>query len=423
MMLPMRIALVTALLVVPVPALAQFYAHPLFVEAARDPGRAEQPTSPLALATGGQIAAGSPEAAMFAPSTLMSARDTGVALWGGSARYRRSEFTLTPALLSSGAETREPAETGARVFGAVAADRGADWALALFIDSSKLAHRFGTETNRLTQMFAHGSASWVDGTGAVDVSAGVTRFGGSVAFLPVRYVAVGVSVYAVRLRHSVTAGVETTSCSFLAGQPTVCGPAVMDTVASVIADTKTGLAVSTTIGDERLSATGRWRREPRFEGERAGLAVTLDLPDVRAVSVRAAFRLTSISAEVAQERRGGTFALDPDAPSHCGAARIPDCPGWGFGEFELDDAVVVRAGVEQRIPNTPLTILAGAASEPSGVARIIEPGERALDDSGRVYRVSGGAAWRNGGRRMFEVAASYDRYGLVMTAGYRVRLR
>jgi hypothetical protein len=184
-----------------------------------------------------------------------------------------------------------------------------------------------------------------------------------------------------------------------------------------------GIAFSATIGNRRLSATGRWRREPRFEGQRAGQPVALDLPDVRAINVRAAFGVTSISAEVSQEQRSGTFALDPGAPEYCGAARIPDCPGWGFGEFELENALVLRAGVEQRIPNTPLTLRAGAATEPSGIARIIEPGERALDDSGRVYRVSGGAAWRAGALNVFEVAASCDRYGLVMTAGYRIRLQ
>jgi hypothetical protein len=418
----MRIALVLALLALPAPALAQFYAHPLFVEAARDPGRAEQATSPMALATGGQLGAGSPEAAMFAPSTLMTARDTGVAFWGGSSRYRRTEFTLTPGLLSSGTDVREPAETGARAFGAVAADRGSDWALALFIDSSALAHRFGTETNRLTQMFAHGSASWVDGTGAVDVSSRVTRFGGSLAFQPARYVAIGASLYAVRLRHAITADIETSVCGFLAGEPTRCSPG-SDTAASEIADTRTGMAFSATIGNDRLSVTGRWRREPRFEGERAGQAIVLDLPDVRAVGMRATSRLTSISAEVSQERRSGTFASNPDAPEYCGAARIPDCPGWGFGEFELEDALAVRAGIEQRIPNTRLTLLLGAATEPSGIARIIVPGERAIDDSGRVYRVTGGAAWRRGGGSVLEAGASLDRYGLVMTAGYRIRLR
>lgn len=418
----MRGLLVIAVLVIPAPCLAQFYAHPLFVEAARDPGRAEQLTSPFALAIGGQMTAGSPEAAMFASSTLMAARDTRAALWGGVSRYRRTEFTLTPALLSSGTATRESADTWARNGGAVAAGGGARWAMAAFIDSSGFAHRFATATNRLTQTFAHGSASWVDGAGSASVSARVTRVGGSVAFLPVRHFAIGASVYAVRLRHAVTADLDLSSCSSSVTLPTRCFP-LEDTAASAIAGTKTGFSLSTTIGTERFSATARWRREPRFDGLRAGQPVVLDLPDVRAINVRAVLGLTSISAEVSQEQRGSTFALDPGAPEYCGAARIPDCPGWGFGEFKLEDALVVRAGVEQRIPNTPLTLRAGAATEPAGIARIIEPGTRALDDSGRVYRVSGGAAWHTGARHVLEVAASYDRYGLVMTAGYRMRLR
>ena len=84
----MRGLLVIAVLVIPAPCLAQFYAHPLFVEAARDPGRAEQLTSPFALATGGQMSAGSPEAAMFASSTLMVARDTRAALQYSGAHRR-----------------------------------------------------------------------------------------------------------------------------------------------------------------------------------------------------------------------------------------------------------------------------------------------------------------------------------------------
>ena len=408
-------------LIFPVPAIAQFYAHPLFVEAARDPGRAENPVSPFALAVGGQMAAGTPEAAMFAPSTLLTVGGTEISVWGGSSRYQRSEFVLTPALLSSGTETRAADPSSARAFGAVVADRGPDWALALFADSSAFVHEFATENNRLTQMFAHGSASWTEGTGRATVSSRVTRFGGSLAFLPVRYFAIGVSGYAVRLRHDVGVDLELSSCAFGAGQPTRCFPAE-DSETVSFADTKLGMTFSATIGNERFSATGRWRREPRFEGDRAGVAVALDLPDVKAINARAAFRLTAISAEVAHEEGAGTFARDPDAPDYCGAARIPDCLGWGFGEFELEDALSYRVGIEQKIA-TRLVLRGGAAVEPSRIARIIEPGDRALDDSARVYRISGGLAWRTSARNSFEAGVARDRYGLTFAAGYRIGLQ
>ena len=410
----------TIAVLIPTTAFAQFYAHPLFVETARDYA-VSFTGSPRSVALGGQSAIDAADAAMLAPSAMLMTRGPQIAVWGGLRGYRRIEPRWTPALLTVDLETRQSDRQHDPLVGAVIATRGVRWAVAGFMASEGTRHEFLADRNRLSQFFAHGSASWVDGVGSATVDVGVRRFGAALAVSPVRRVSLGASVYVVRLHHLVSADLETTACGFLAGMPTQCGPALEDRAFSQISAMSSGAALSASVGDERLSVTGRWNHEPAFPGVRSGFEIRMNLPDTLAVSVRGAVQNTVVAAEIAREIRKDVFEANPDAPEYCALARIPDCPGWGFGEHELADAMVVRAAIEQHVPRTPVSLLAGYATSPSRIVRL--GGDRGVDDGRRMHRVTAGVTLRASARGAIDIAAAYDRHELLILAGYRFTLR
>jgi hypothetical protein len=352
-----------------VPRLARAqYSQPLFLEAARDPGRAEPPLTARSLALGGvRAASGSAEDAVGSAATLAFGSGTDLVVSGGVFRLARNELVATPSQLPpwDPARARSP-WSGSAVGLVAAAGRRAGWAAAAFFDASgRYDHSFATERATLAYQALQGTSFSYRGQGRASASVSTERLGGALArTLAGGRLSVGASVYAVRLAYQVSGDALVEAWSKLYTDPQETYRYTWNERDEVaFRATRPGWSVSAAVTPRsQVMLTARWTREPAFDTTRVlsvtgGLSrppvggnVRFEMPDTWAVGARLALGRTLAAGEVARTGYSVTFGPETDAGSPpCQVLTSVYCDGWGFTSHRPADSTSVRLGLEQRV--------------------------------------------------------------------------
>ena len=372
------------MIVAAAPARGQ-YAQPLFLEAARDPGRADVAKTARQLALGGiEAVSGTADEAAVSPGLLTAGTPAVDLVFSfGHFRYARQELTNTAAQLPPRDPARTLSATSSRPVGyfAVAARRSR-WSIAGFLDaSSRYAQAFETRKAPVFGLALFPTLIQEDASGRASVTQSLTRTGGAIA-IGGRRAGAGAGLYLVHFRHDIDAltSIEIGSSSF--SDPvfrTRCCVPDSDRVA--FDGWSAGLSVSGHYAPiPHLRVTARWRRDPAFAADRHGSReqdatvqrVELDLPDAFAAGVVVTLRRTILAAEAGREMYAGTFSpagRTSDPNQICGRLRneySDYCYGWNFPYHDTRDVTVLRAGIEHAVPagRAHLLLRTGIAREP-----------------------------------------------------------
>jgi len=366
------------------PAAAQ-YSQPLFLEAARDPGRAEVAATARSLALGGAgPISGVADDAVANPASLVLGQGTDVVIAGGSVLFARDELAVTPRQLPPWNPTRATSLRSEIPRGYLAlATRRPRWALAAFFDgTTRYRHKFETASAELAFATVQGVGFFRRGSGRASAAMSVERVGGAVAAAPwTGLVGVGVAAYAVRLDYRVSGNseVETwtntfTDLTFRYRFTTF----ELDRVQFF--DWATGVVVSGVVKPVRnVALAGRWRHEPTFAARRELVArqpgsverfegdVQFGLPDTYALTGTLSVGSTVFATELARTDYGEVFGPHSQAnvSPFCETLTTIHCPGWGFGSHRTADATAWRAGIEHSLSlrRPTLRLRAGIAVE------------------------------------------------------------
>lgn len=381
------------------------YSQPIFLEAARDPGRAEVPSTARSLALAGvRTTSGLADAALASPASLVLERGTDLVVAGGTLLYARDELTTTPAQVPPGDPTRRTSPRSAAAVGSIAvATRRRGWAAAGFIDGGA-RYRHGFETAQADLRFAtvQGVGFFERGGGRGTAAVSAARLGGAFAvpFANGR-LGVGAAGYAVRLDYEIAGETDVQTWSNTFTDPTFrhrsttfesdrvdlvgWGPGVALSVVVKPAGFVTlsarwllepGLAASRELRARELTVTGQ-PGPPR-----PGIVqdVKFHLPDTYAVSGMASLRRTLLVTELARTNYDEVFepASGPGAPAGCETLTTIFCPGWAFGAHRTADATSWRAGVEHSVPvgGAALRLRAGIAFEQGYTLALASGGDR-----------------------------------------------
>ena len=368
-----------------VPAHAQ-YSQALFLELARDPGRADVPKTAASLALAGvPLRSGTADEAVVRPGSLMLGRGTDLVVSYGSFFYRREELTSTPNQLPPFDPSRRLSPQSSTAVGYMAAaTRRANWAAAAFYDASaRQGHAFTTDSATLVFASLFPTLLHETATGTASLHQSTVRLGGSVA-VGGRRVAAGISVSAVRLEYVARALDEITITSRSIPDPslkTFCCRVDEDRVE--IRDWAPAFALSGIVRPSaHLTLTARWRAEPAFTTVRElsivqGLQRQVQTDDVKfrppaayAVGAIALAGSTSVTTELARHLYEDVFSpLAPpavDAGFRCGAIAVSLCGGWGFPYHATKNTTTIKVAVEHAIGvgSGRLALRGGFAYEP-----------------------------------------------------------
>jgi hypothetical protein len=385
-----RLAVLTAASVMlgvlaPAAAHAQ-YSHLLFLEAARDPGRADVAQSARQLAMGsGQTGDGSAEAAAAAPATLTLRSGIDMVVSFGGVSFSRDELVLTPGILPPAhpARRRSGSDT-VPVMQIAAATRRGNWAAAGFLErGSRYSHAFATDRAELRVSPLAGAVIIEAGSGSAQIQQTIARVGGAVAAGNARY-GFGASLYAVHIDHTVN-GVTRIDIAgrFLPTDPLIVRCCVDESDRVSFDNRSMGLSVGGHIGaGEHVSVSGRWRHEPRFtttrQIRRVGLDndqelqlpfdFVLDLPDTLAAGLAVRGSRFTVTSEWAWHTYGSAYSpTGPRAPGY--ESCQPDDVRMECGNFpnySTRSAFTLRSGVERafQVDRGQLLLRGGLAYEP-----------------------------------------------------------
>lgn len=349
------------------PALAQ-YSQPLFLEVARDPGRADVPVTARSLALGGlQLGSTGADMSLVNPALLGFGTGTDLTVSFGGLWYSREELITTPNQLPPWDPAREETDrTDSPLgYGAVVSHTGR-FAFAVFFDAtSRLRHTFTTSQATLAFASSSGFGYEYRGQGTASVDLAAPHIGGSVAvtLVPGR-LSIGLALSAIRLDGQVSSEVAMEARTF----PPSDSPWTAVGVERDAVDFGAwapGVVLSAAFRPaDWVTLSARWRHEPAFNAERRlteapGLSnvsveepVEFDLPD--SLGLGAAFSLgkTVLGVELLRSQYADVFGPRPAQPfnSACDTLTTVYCPGWAFTGHTTSDATRVAGGVEQSVP-------------------------------------------------------------------------
>lgn len=443
------------------PTLAQ-YSQPIFLEAARDPGRAEAAVTARSLALGGaRASSGLADDALASPASLTFGQGVDLVVAGGPLSFARDELSVTPSQTPPWLPGRVTSARSTTPIGYIAiAARRAKWAVAGFIDgTTRYSHEFETASAVLRFATVQGVGFLERGSGRASASTAVRRMGGAFAVAPWRRLSVGVSVYGIQLDHRVSADVDVensandyTDFTFRHRSTTFESDRVD------FGGWGPGFVVSAAARPiQALTIAARWRREPSFAAvreltrrqvplttgtvqlQRIEQDVTFQLPGVYAVAGTISIGRTVVVTELARVDYGAVFGPDSQSPvsSSCEVLRTIFCSGWAFGSHRTADATTWRAGVEQSLPVRRSTIrlragvaveqgytLARSATDPSrsGGSSPAPPVVSAFEpprESSEWLSFGGGYAWRH---VEIGLGVGYAEHRRIVLADVRLRM-
>lgn len=356
-------------------AVAQ-YSQPLFLEAARDPGRAEVPSTSRSLALGGALTvSGLADDALASPANLVLAQGTDLVIAGGALLYAREELAVTPRQLPPVDPTRTASPRSTTSLGSIAiATRRPQWALAGFVDNTaRYRHEFETAQAELRFATVQGVGFFHRGRGRASAATSVVRAGGAFAFAPwTGRLGIGGAVYGARLDYHVSANSDVESWSNTFTDLTFRHRStIFESDRVDFGGWGPGFVVSGVVKPVRsVALAGRWRHEPRFAavrelairevlvtGEpipRSGVErnVQFRLPGTYALTGVVSNRGTVLVTELARANYSEVFEPSSEigAPRGCDTLETIFCPGWAFGTHRTADASTWRVGIEQSLP-------------------------------------------------------------------------
>ena len=367
------------------PASAQ-YSKAVFLELARDPGRADVPRTAAQLALAGLTSSATTDEAIVRPANLLLGRGDEVVISYGAFLFRRSELTNTPRQLPPFDPARRvsPRSTAPVAF-AAAAMRRANWAAAAYYDASpRYAHAFSTQSATLFSASLFPTFIQYDATATASLRQSTVRVGGSVAIGSANRASVGLGVSAVRFDYRAAAVDEILVTSSTIADPTrrtFCCRFDEDRVA--IRGWAPALALSGAFTPvPAMTITARWRLEPAFAGsrelsiaqgsqrEKYAERVEFHLP--RAYGIGAIVRVgaTSVAAELARARYADVFspieARPADPNYRCGGITVIECGAWGFPYHATRDTFTFAVAAERgiRVSTGRFVLRGGVAHEP-----------------------------------------------------------
>ncbi len=397
-----RRVLLTALSCGASPAFAQVAATPaLFLEAVRDPGDPDVPSSARSLALGGiRFGSGRADDTVSSPASLMLGSNADVVLSAGPFLYSRDELIATPGQYPprSPERARSASSRAVPFFAAIAARRQT-WALAAFYDrSARFEHRFDTAKSNIFFTALQGSFVSEDGTGHGSVTQAISRLGGAAALGPSnRRVAVGVAIYAVRFDYDVAAHVHVDGTSRFFTDPVRSFTVEHDNRVTFL-DWAPAFALSAMAKPvSRVVTSIRWERTPAFNATRkiviadAGQTIHDDqpvrfhLPSTYAIGISATLASTVLATEFARTAFSTAFqpVLRTAGPDRC-ATPLIYCAGWGIANYEPADATTWHAGVEQTIAMGRGSLIARGGVAFQGAYTVARPTSDPLRNGGSI---------------------------------------
>jgi hypothetical protein len=389
------VLLIFVTLVTAAPARAQ-YSHLLFLEAARDPGRAEVPQTARQLAMGSTTAAsGEADGAVAAPGNLTVRPGRDLVFSFGRSSYSRNELVQTPGILPpANPERRRSERVGVPLMQVAAATRRGNFAAAGFFErGSRYSHAFNTGRAELRVSPLAGAVVIETGSGRAQVDQTIARLGGAVALGDARY-GLGASVYAVHLDYDVRATTRVEIAGrFLPTDPLIVRCCVDETDQVAIDNWSMGFSVSGHVAlGEHVSVMARGRHEPGFTSTRQIRRVGLDnnqtftlpfdfnvnLPDTLAAGVVVRGRRLTWASEANWHAYRSVYSpTGPLEPGHesCQPDDVRRECG-NFPNYETRSTFAIGSGIEAAVPlrRGRLLLRGGVAHEPGyALARDTRP--------------------------------------------------
>ena len=356
------------------PAFAQ-WSQPLFLEAARDPGRADAAPTARALAMGDlTLTSTGADSALSAPAMLLFGSKTDIVVSFGTLRYARDELVATPARLPPILPgRRESPGTNAWMPYIAFAARSPVLAAGAFYDgTSRLTHSFESDETVLETATVSGQGYSIKGQGAALTDFWARRIGGSVAVTPWRgRLAIGAAAYATRVDYTTRSEVDVQSTSIGFGPISWVRRGFDRDVVDLHA---WGVGYSLNVAARagaHVTLSARWRHEPEvnatrvwsseWTGSRLEQPVAFNLPDTYGAGAVFDFGPAKAAFEVARSRYADVFtpaggwlgdtAGDPHGDPHglCSQLSTVFCSGWAFVTHRPSDATRWSAGVEHTI--------------------------------------------------------------------------